>query len=331
MKFSLPIILTVILFTSCSRQDKNQISSANNLIYKTNDSTADDLSAKLELSGDIPRGNLTARLKLTNSGSKVVSIQEISIATTESLRSFPEAGNVSFPLNAGGDSTLSLKFHPLNDLRLYEVSGLQGGIKPVYNLTISYKTAGDDKVKAIALKSEADKDAYQKFTRKYNQRLTGYLFNTKTGFNQQQTKYLESLKPLIKTSFVYLSEHEIAIAGLNFRLKSYLVHDTLHADLFAVNHAEFAVKIVPEAFDIVSTEKDDSSAGKTLSLERLSGMQHDAAMIEKGDRVVIHLKKYLKSGTPGKEKLTVYLRKAFILTGRKNLFIEDVELLPARY
>ncbi len=329
MKFPLSLILSIILFTGCSHPDK-QISDANNLIYKTGDTTADDLSAKWELSGDVPHGNLTERLKLTNSGSKPFNVQEILIATAEGLRSVPESGNVSFLLNAGSDSSLSLKFHPLNDLKLYQVTGMLGDIKSVYKLLVSYKTAENDNIKTISLNSQAEKGAYQHFTHQYRQPLTGYLFNTKTGFNKQQSKYLETLKQIIKTSFVYISDQEIAVSGLNFRLKSYLMHDTLHADLFVVNHAEFAVKIMPGVFDIVSAEKSDSSAGKTVRLERLSGMQHDSTMMEKGDRIVIHFKKYLKLKT-AEEPLTMRLHKSFILTGRKDLFDEDVQLLPVSY
>jgi hypothetical protein len=208
---------------------------------------------------------------------------------------------------------------------------MPGFIKPAYNMLISYKTSGNDSLKTLTLKSQVQKDAYQNFARKYKKDITGYSFNTNTDFNANQQKYLKTIKQAGQTPFVYLSEQEIAIAGLNFRLKSYSAHDTLHAELFIVNHAEFAVKIVPDAFDITASEKPNQGGGKTIHLERLSGMQHDSAMMEKGDRILIHFKKYLKPGTTGNENMVLHLTKAFMLTGRKNLFNEDVQLLPATY
>ncbi|MDB5122809.1 MAG: hypothetical protein JWP94_938 [Mucilaginibacter sp.] len=330
MKFSFLIILAALILYGC-KQDHKKIANASELVYTANDTTSGALSATLVLTANGVRNNVTATIKLSNANAGPVNIQDILISTTDGIRSLPETGNSPISLRPGTDTTFSIKFRPLNDFKTYQVTGMPGFIKPAYNMLISYKTSGNDSLKTLTLKSQTQKDAYQNFTLKYKKPITGYSFNTKTDFNANQQKYLKTIKQAGKTPFVYLSEQEIAIAGLNFRLKSYSAHDTLHAELFIVNHAEFAVKIAPDAFDITASEKPNQGGGKTIHLERLSGMQHDSTMMEKGDRILVHFKKYLKPATAGKETLVLHLTKAFMLTGRKNLFSEDVQLLPANY
>ncbi|GAC1301471.1 MAG: hypothetical protein NVSMB24_04350 [Mucilaginibacter sp.] len=330
MKFSSLIILAALILYGC-KQDKKTAANANELVYTANDTASGELSAKLDLVANGARNSVIAAIKLNNADAKPVEIEEILISTSDGMRSLPETGNSSITVQPGTDTTFSLKFHPLNDLKLFRVTGTPGFIKPAYNILISYKTAGSDSLKTLTLKSQAQPGAYQNFARKYKKDITGYSFDTKTDFNANQEKYLKTIKQAGQTPFVYLSEQEIAVSGLNFRLKGYAAHDTLHAELFVVNHADFAVKIIPEAFDITSSKKTGASEGRSIHLERLSGMQHDSTMMEKGDRILIHFKKYLNPGTPGNKNLVLHLTKTFMLTGRKNLFNEDVQLLPVNY
>ncbi|MEO6977216.1 MAG: hypothetical protein ABI113_02525, partial [Mucilaginibacter sp.] len=62
--------------------------------------------------------------------------------------------------------------------------------------------------------------------------------------------------------------------------------------------------------------------------EKVSGTQQNLYMIEKGDRVLVHFKKYRKIEDDGKQTLQLNINRAFILKGNKVLFIDDVGLLP---
>jgi hypothetical protein len=332
MKLFFSVIFAAALCYSCTTNNNKKIkNNANELTYSTVDTSAGPLSATLNLTGNIGQKELTAQIKLTNSKDAPLDIEEIVIATTEGLRSIPITGFSPFSLMKGKDSTLLLKFSPLNDLKLYRVTDMQGSFKPGYTVSVSYRVPGNDNLISLALQSQTDKNEYLAYNKKYKKPITGYSFNTKTGFNEQQKKYLETLKQVSQPPFVYLSEQEIAISGLNFRLKSYFEQDTLHAELFIVNHADFPVKIIPNAFDIVEDARPLSGETGTIIVEKLSGSQQDLTMMEKGDRVLIHFKKYLQIKVPGKENLTVLLHKSFMLTGKKNLFNEDVQLLPGQY
>jgi len=325
MKYNLLLIIVIALH-SCDKQHRNLVHSKHELVYTTNNAAEGPLSAKLYLTGDIMRSDLSAQITLKNSGSDVVGIQEIVFSTTDGVRSLPANGGMPFLLKPGTDSTITLKFHPLGDLNLYRATGLQGSLKPVYQASVTYKIAGNDNVLTLALRSQASKDQYADYIQRYK-KVTGYSFNTKAGFNEKQKKYLETLKQITQPPFVYLSEQEIAVSGLNFRFKGYYLQDTLHVEMSIVNHSEFPMKILPEALDVINDSTADGGI-KLVNLQKVSGSTQTPAMMEKGDRVLIHFKKHMKINSPEKAKLTMHLRNAFMLTGRKPLFNDDVQLIP---
>src|SRR6185437_11800012 len=331
MKLPLFVIFPVIIiFSGCEKPGTKTKNNPNELIYSAADTTAGALSAATNLSGDIARQQLTAQIKLVNSESIAIDIQEIDIETPEGIRSQPQTGSVSFSLKPGKDTSLSLEFHPLNDLILYQTTGLQGDLKPAYSVLITYKTVANESPASLALKSKAEDGAYKDYTRAHKKILTGYSFNPKTRFHETEQRYLSTLKQSAQPPFVYLTEQEIAICGLNFRLKSYDKDDTLHAELFVVNHSEFPVKVIPDALDIAGGETQPGK-GKVVSLEKISGAQQDQTMMEKGDRVLIHLKKYHKTKIAAAERPVFHIRNAFMLSGKKPLFNQDIELLPNQF
>ncbi|MDB5141014.1 MAG: hypothetical protein JWR12_2930 [Mucilaginibacter sp.] len=325
------IIIATILFYGCSTSNKKSKSNKNELVYVSEPLTSGALSADFSLSGDAVKQELTSEIKLTNSADGSIEVQEIVIATDDGIRSLPTQGFMPFALGKGKDTSLTLKFNPTNDLKLYQMTGLPGNIRSVYTVSVSYKVAGNDNVLSLALKSRSKKNEFIAFNKKNKIPVTGYSFNTKAGFNEIQKKYLETLKQVAQPPFVYLSEQEIAISGLNFRLKTYYQKDTLHAELFIVNHADFPVKIIPDSLDLTSDEKSSLHHTKTITIEKISGSQQDLAMMEKGDRVLIHFKKRMELKIPEKTNLSFNIHRAFMLTGKKVLFDQNVQLLPKQF
>jgi hypothetical protein len=332
MKLSFLVILSIVLLYSCGPASKKKKSSADELYYGSKDTTAGGLTAALSLTGNINRKELTAEVKLSNTESTALDIEEIIIATNEGLRSIPITGFDHVLLGQGKDTTLSLKFTPLNSLREYQVTGMTGIFKPGYVVSILFKTPGKDSLTSMSLKLSSEKDEYTAYSRKYKTPLTSYSFNTETNFNEQEKSYLAiTLKQVKHPPFVYLSKQEVAISGLNFRLKNYYQLDTLHAELFIVNHGDFPVKIIEDALDITDESKALSGGTKIISIEKISGAQQNANMMEKGDRVLIHFKKYLKIENPAKETLILNLHKVFMLSGKKALFEQDIQLMPTQF
>jgi hypothetical protein len=331
MKLSLLLILTVALFYSCTNNNKKTLSNANELAYNADNINTGALNVEPALTGDIKQQELSAQLKLSNIESKDLEIQEIAISTIDGSHSLPTSAFTPFLLKQGSDTTITLKFNPYNNYKLYQITGMHGSFKPTYNFYITYKVTGSDSTSTLSLKATAEKSEYLAYLKKYVKPVIGYSFDTGGGFSENQRKYLETLKQLPQPPFLFLSNQEIAISGLNFRFKNYYQEDTLHADLFIVNHSDFVVKIIQNAFDITVEDKLSPGDVKTISIEKVSGTQQNLSMLEKGDRVLIHFKKHIKLKAPEKETLQLNLAKVFIVKGDKALFAEDIELLPESF
>ncbi len=322
MKIPLLLILLIVLF-SCN---SHHLSKTNNgdLNYSQTTAQSSNLSAELNLSANIKGQELLAVLQITNTGSKPISIQQIEISTPDGLRSLPENGNIdSLILDAGKDTVLSVKFTAMNDLKMFRLTGRSGYFKPAYNILISYKESGSNPVSSMSLKAQMPAADYKAYLSKYKASLTSFSFNTKTDFTTKQKRYLETLKQVDQPPFVFVSEQEIAVSGLNFRLKSFCEHDTLNAELFIVNHASFPVKINKDAINFTYPGEPADSL-KSVQVEKISGPQQNMDLLEKGDRVLIHFKKYFKD--PGKQ-IQLSFNKAFILNGLVPLFTDDIELV----
>ena len=328
MKLSLLLLLLyATLLFSCTNNEKQQ-PNANQLVYETAKVDSGALQLEADLKGNIKQQDLSLQVKLSNTEAKDIEIQEIALNVPDGASSAPTTAFTPFLLKQGKDTSLNLRFSPFNDVKLYQVTGMNGCFKQAYNIVISYGKAGSSSIYTLSLKSMAQNDEHLAYSKKHTTSIIGYSFNTKGGFNEKQKQYLETLKQLPKPPFVFLSDQEIAVCGLNFRLKNYYLKDTLHAELFIVNHADFQVQIIPSALDITSNSKSSPDEAKAVTVEKVSGTQQNLYMMEKGDRVLVHFKKYMKIEGAGKQVLQFQISKAFMLKGNKTLFSEDVELLP---
>jgi hypothetical protein len=321
MKLFFLLLLPLIIF-GCN-SNKNKPGTQGDLNYASASTTSDLLSAGLSLSANIKNAELLAGLQLTNKDSKAITIQEIVISTPEGLRSVPEGNTVSLVLSAGKDTLTTLKFKPVNDLRTYQLTDKPGCFKAGYKISIAYKTEGSDNTLTMNLETQLPAADYKTYSDKYNKPLNSYSFNTKTGFAAKQVKYLQALNPANPLPFVNVSEQEIAVGGLNFRLKSFVENDSLHAEIFIVNHADFPVKIIRDSLDFIYNGDTSSYRTNRVDLEKISGAQQTKDMMEKGDRVLIHFKKYFKNPGTG---MVLSFRHAFVLSGPKPLFHDNIEL-----
>jgi len=332
MKSLIPVILVVIsLLSACSSASKKNKINPNDLNYIITPGNSGDLSADLSLSADPVKQIVNAQLQLNNAGSQTLNIGEITIATPEGIRALPINAFAPFSLPAGKDTTLNLLFNPINDLNIYRVTGMAGSLKSDYSLSVTYTGAANAEPAPLILKASLDKNDFASYKSKYTKPAVGYSFDTKGGFNELEKKYLETVKDISQPPFVYLSDQEIAVSGLNFQLKSYYISDTLHAELFIVNHSGFEVKLNSDSLDVITGDKPQPGETKTASIEKITGSQQYPNMIAKDDRQLIHFKKFMKIKDSGSDTLTFKINSAFMLKGGKRLFAEDVRLLPKQF
>ncbi|MBB5637146.1 hypothetical protein HDE68_003059 [Pedobacter cryoconitis] len=337
MKRIIPLILVTLLFACKNHTETKRVKG--NLNYATTAIKSGQISVTANLTATIKTQELQADLQLSNPGSTTLTISEIEIATTEGLRTIPKTGTASMILKPGENKAVLLNFQPLNELRENQLTGRNGYLKGVYNLLITYKT--EEKESGLSTYSSPSQtyksptvmslpavlapSDYKAYLKKYQITATSYSFNTKSDFTAKQKAYLTTLKQIKQSPFVFVSAQEIALSGVNFRLRSYCENDTLNAEIFIVNHSDFSLKINQEKLDIrYPGELVSARSNALVKVEKISGSRKAPYEIEKGDRVLIRLKKPFKNN---EDNAVLLFNKAFTLNNQIALFKNNIELV----
>src|ERR1700761_2100214 len=134
MRFAFLILFIALFFFSCTNNKSG--SNPNELIYHA--ANTNGLVGEVTLTGDELKNELNAQIRLSAPGE--VELLGATIQTDEGQHSDPLSFS-SVQLKNGTDTTLSLKFDPFNNARLFQVTGLHGYLKDSYTLIISYKDA----------------------------------------------------------------------------------------------------------------------------------------------------------------------------------------------
>jgi hypothetical protein len=327
LKIRIPILL-ISLATLFACHNHPQIQRVKgDLNYTQTDMQSDQLSVRLNLTANIKTQELQADLELNNPGDNPITISEIEISTPEGLRSIPKTGSMSsIILQPGENKAVSLKFQPLNDLREYQLTGRNGYFKSSYNLLITSKVNRNVPPLYTIIKANLAPSDYSAYLNKYKTTATSYSLNTKSDFTSKQSVYFSSLKKVKQPPFIFVSDQEIAVSGVNFRLSSYCEHDTLNAQIFIVNHSEFPVTINKDKLDFLYANESLSVHQKDIKVVKVSGSQQKD-LIDKGDRVLIHFKKYFKNSD---NMAVLSFNKAFELSDQVPLFKNNIELVKVK-
>ncbi|AMP98818.1 hypothetical protein AY601_1911 [Pedobacter cryoconitis] len=339
MKRLVPLLLFTLLFACKNHSETKRIKGDLNYIPVTMES--EQIIAGLYLTADIQTQELRADIDLSNPGSDVLTISEIEIATAAGLRSLPLTGSTGpIVLKPGENKSLSLKFQPLNDLKTNQLTGRNGYFKSLYNLVINYKTKDNKPATpkdysqdqhsgsaptVTSMTTALAPDDYKAYLKKYQVTANSYSFNTSSDFTKKQQAYLSGIKQVKQPPFVYVSAQEIAVSGVNFKLRSYQERDTLNAEIFIVNHSGFPLKINKDNLDISYTDESPSvHLNEAITVEKISGSKQDLYTLEKGDRVLIRLKKPFKTKA---EKVILSFNKVFEFNNQTPLFNDNIELV----
>ncbi|MBB6498882.1 hypothetical protein [Pedobacter cryoconitis] len=321
----LPVLLSLLTILFACGNHPEIKKTKGDLNYISTGLKSEQLDTRLNLTADIKKNELQAELDLTNLNSGPITITGIEIATPEGLRSLPIKGNIDpVVLETGKSRLITLKFQPLNDLKTNQLTGKNGYYKPGYQILITFNTDKNPAPILMSLKADLPADQYKSYLEKEKVPAFSYSFKTTSDFSQQQSAYLASLKQFKQAPFVFVSDQEIAAAGVNLRLRSYCAKDTLSADIFIVNHSEFAVHFNQDNLDFISAGEPSAAQPKIITIEKISGPQQSNDRIEKGERLLIHLKKYFKD--PG-EQAVLSFHQAFEIGHQIPLYKRDIELV----
>lgn len=292
-------------------------------MYALTSVESESLRAEAQLQGHVQENELELVLRLSNTERKALVIREITISTPDGLRSTPLTSLTNMPLLPDADTILQLTFRPVNDLAMYQRTGIQGTLKDRYHVLVLYGDQDDEKDSALALTLNVSEDGSKYLAERTNQEIATYSFHVNEQFQKKQSEYLK--RETAASSFTHISEQEINVSGLNVRLKAYEMDDTLHVRLMFVNHADFSVKMDTSRLDISCNRSQREAASKNV--EKISGDPDDISLLERGDRLSVALKKPLKQSSA--ENCFISFKNAVRMNNGNPLFVSDVELVKA--
>ncbi|HVW16353.1 MAG TPA: hypothetical protein VHB54_21145 [Mucilaginibacter sp.] len=322
MKTFFCILLPIVLWSCNSKPGLNR--SETDLNYIPVSKNSGFLSANPGLSANIKSQRLTAEIKLINSGPETITITAITLLPPGGMAAFPNEDNFKpIFINAGKDTLTNVIFNPVNDIKVYQVTGRQGHLKPEYKISIAYKAGNSATTHTLDVTAHVQPDDYNIYLSRYVKPYTGYSFNTATNFNDLQSRYMDSLH-LSLNNFAFVAQQELALTGVNIWMKTICENDSITAEFLVVNHDEYRIKINPDSLDFVSGRGASTAGHNNIEIKKMPGSTTDKTVLEKNDRVLITVKKYFN---PVGNRATLRLKHAFMWNGKRPLFYDNVELV----
>lgn len=321
--FALLLLIYVTAFAGCISLNEKKDSRNNILVFTPAIIESEVLTGTVEGECDLGKQQLVLAVKLKNISEEGVIIENIGIETPEGYQA-RVIGNDLKPsrINVGSERILILQFVPVNDVEVYMLTGESGKFRQQYNLNIAYASSKNDKTGLLNLSLSIPEKEFAAYEKQYKKNVEIYEFDTSCNFAEKQQMHLRTL--LKAPPFVHAGTQEIAIGGLNFRLQIYRRNDTIQAQLYIVNHADFAVKINPYALNIITDKHYSNDEPCKIAFTKITGRQEETEMLRRGDRATIKFVKYINHTT--KKDLTISLKNVFLLQGDKPLFYENPKL-----
>lgn len=290
------------------------------LIYRPASAASTMLLAEANLMGSMTEQTAKVTLEFSNRSEKSLVIDEMILSTPEGLRSQPiniRGESIVLPLLK--DTLLSLLFQPVNDLSLYQLTGMHGMLKMKYHLDITYRLQEEKEKQHLRLSLCATENQYRAYEKLYRPEVFIYTFNTRTNFAVQQAAYIKNAA-ISTSSFCHVSDQEIMVSGLNIRLKAYQLRDSLYVNLTFVNHAVFTVKLNQKLLDVYGKITNSS----IHNVKNVPVNNSDYELLMPGDRISVTFKKNVNDlkDVPW----FISLRNSVLTHDGKQLLADDVPL-----
>ncbi len=263
--------------------------------------------------------SLELTLQLKGLVPEPITVQETIVHNSRGLRSGVVSG-IKLPIEK--DTTVSHRFSPVNDAKLFQTTGLPGLIDSVYHIDVFYTIAGKDGVRVINLVSKMRHDTFVAYRKAYAAPVEIYSFDIGSGFDERQRQFLLTKNIASPTPFVHITEQELALSGLNFKLKCFHRNDTLVAEVFAINHSDMTVRIDPSMITLLGPGIE--SYQDNLTLEKVTGSKNDPDVLRKGDRASITIRLHAHASP---DELKLIVKDAFSGSTGTKLFAEDLKLV----
>jgi hypothetical protein len=322
MRTIIPAFFVLIALASCEPADRHNASS---IVFVSKPVQTESLLASPTLKF-IPGGQqLNLSLGLKNLVPETLHIMLVMIHNANGMTTFAEGlSDKMVNVAAGKDTTLMLTFNPINDKVLFQAIGLHGLIDSAYSMSLYYTIEGKEGTRVANLTSRMSRDAFLAYRKLHERPIEIYHFNTTNGFDEKQRQYLNANTSTSTPPFVHTTEQEVAVSGLNFRIKCYHRNDSLHAELFAVNHSDMTIRIDTSKMDLMVDGLPGKISNTHLTCEKVTGSKDETDILRKGDRVIIRMRKYVREHP---DNLSLACSDSFFLSSGKPLFSNDLELI----
>jgi len=309
---------------SCETSDRKDASS---IAFTTKPVQSQSLLVVPTLKCFPSQQGLELNLTLKNLLAEKITITEIALQNSKGLKSVDEriAGN-TICVSKNADTTIVQMFQPVNDKQLFQTTGLPGLIDSAYQISVFYSVEGKEGIRVVNLASRMATKTFLLYRELYDVPVHAYHFNMNDGFADKQKRFLQASLIASAPPFVHVTEQEIAISGLNLRMKCYHRKDSLQAEIFMVNHSDMTIRIDTSKMDLIIDAPNENQRCR-LSIEKVTGSKTEPAILRKGERTMIRMRKYVHDDP---KRILFTVSESFFLPTDKLLFSDDLELVPKK-
>jgi hypothetical protein len=320
------IIFAFVALTSCGPIDTNE-KNGGPILFVIKPVQSPFLLVKPTLRCSTTAQTMELSITFKNVSQEPITINEVSFNNPNGLHTSLEAfAHNKLIVNAGEDTTLLTTFEHINDKKLFHDTGLPGLLDSAYVLSVFYTIEGKEGTRVINLRSTMPEKKFLSYRKAHEIPLQLYVLNTANGFDESQRQFLLSGNVTATSPFVHMTEQEIAISGLNFRVRCFHMKASLYTEVFAVNHSEMTVTLDTSKIHMMVDALPVTRTDATLNIEKVTGSKQDVTVLGKGDRVIIKMQK--KGQQPPRE-LLLLLSESVLLPDGRPLFKDDVSLVRA--
>lgn len=229
-------------------------------------------------------------LQIRNNSTETISLSplEAALHTADQRRHLPLTADTEIEtLAAGASRTFTWQYRPVNDLYLYQHSGLYGPWQQQYLLPLSFISGLTD-----TLRFCIPQKAYAQYSRDAEDKKP-YLYKPSAAslsaesVARQEAYWQEAFteKAEVAAGSANFSEQEFFTAGVNVRYGLYHKGDSLYLRLQLVNHTPGQLQLEPEAISV-------TYGGQHYQPLRITGpleTRPELYELKKGDRVALLL------------------------------------------
>lgn len=264
-------------------------------------------------------------LEFKNLADGRITIDDVSFANKNGLTTSAERiGIGQLTLPAGTDTAVRATFRHVNDKKLFSDTGLPGMIDSIYTVTVFYTIAGKEGTRVMDLQSSMASKKYMAYREMHDAPVQVYTLKTSSGFEEKQKIFMVSTMKSPIPPFVHMTEQEVAMSGLNLKLKCFHMKDSLYTEIFAVNHSEMTTVIDTAEIEMIVDGLAARTSDTSVSLEKVTGSRDAPNILAKGDRIILKMRLKIEERP---RKVVLPISKWMMLEGGRKLFSDDLEFM----